>query len=249
MIILNEGEFLGVNERTSVQHDLILSKTAHLYGETAPHAHKNDYFSILLSGEYLENFRNESILIKPGDIVYRRRDHIHKNEFVTDTVSCINIEISHSENETFFLYTKENKGYFYQLIVDFLLNKSFAADPGFFVDQPLPEPNKNLTWLLQIIGILHAEKEAFHTPHSLAQRVFVHPNYMARAFREKTGETIGTYQLKIKLNHAVQQLLNTPKTISDISFDNGFYDDAHFIRSFKKAYHISPLQFRKLLKS
>lgn len=249
MIILNEGEFLGVNERTSIHHDLILSKTAHLYGETQPHAHKNDYFSILLAGEYVENFRNESILIKPGDIVYRSSHHIHKNEFVTDTVSCINIEISHREKEDFFLYTNDNKAYFYQLIVDFLLNKSFAADPGFFIDPPLPEHNQNLAWLIQVIGILHAEKDLFHTPHSLAQRVYVHPNYLARAFKEKTGETIGTYQLKIKLNHAVHQLLNTPKTISDISFDNGFYDDAHFIRSFKKAYHISPLQFRKLLKS
>ena len=93
MKILKAGEFLGISEKTSVNADMILSKTAHVHGETQFHAHKNDYFSILLQGEYIEQYRKEAVLIKPGDIVYRGKEHIHKNDFVYRLLSYLMINL------------------------------------------------------------------------------------------------------------------------------------------------------------
>jgi AraC-like DNA-binding protein len=259
MQLLQQGQFLGVSERTRRDGNLLLSKTSHLLGETPLHTHTNDYFSILLSGNYLERSKSQSLLIRPGDIVYRKSGHAHQNEFVTDSVSCVNIELSHrfagnvARNCNFFLYSGNNKQYFYRLMVDFLLknpfmtNNSFLSDERLLTGRELAEEN-GLVWLLKIIGIINEEKHLFHPTSALADRVFIHPNYLARAFKENTGQTISAYQLSVKLNHAVLQLLNSGRSISDISFDYGFYDDAHFIRSFKKQFGIAPLRFRRLVK-
>ncbi|MEO7049464.1 MAG: helix-turn-helix transcriptional regulator, partial [Ferruginibacter sp.] len=101
----------------------------------------------------------------------------------------------------------------------------------------------------QAMKILDDEIDCFHSLNSLSKRIFIHPVYLARAFKLKNGITIGEYQLKQKLSNAIFLLLNSALSISDISFKNGFYDDAHFIRNFKSRYAISPHQFRLLAKS
>ncbi len=97
--------------------------------------------------------------------------------------------------------------------------------------------------------IIANELEVFHTLNSLSQRVFVHPIYLARAFKAYTGMTISRFQMREKLALVVHLLLNTGLKISDISFQCGFYDDAPLIRSFRSHYGISPHQFRLRLKS
>lgn len=107
---------------------------------------------------------------------------------------------------------------------------------------------EHLPWIDKIIQIIENENNSFHTLQSLSERVHVHPIYIARAFKEKKGLTVGEFQLKIKLENATSMLMNSNLTISEISIMNGFFDDAHFIRSFKSAYAISPHQFRLSLK-
>lgn len=101
----------------------------------------------------------------------------------------------------------------------------------------------------KVIEIVEDEIECFHSLESLSKKVFVHPVYLARAFKQATGITIGAYQLNLKLTNAFSLLLNTALPISDITHRYGFYDDAHFIRSFKSIYTISPHQFRLAIKS
>jgi AraC-like DNA-binding protein len=107
---------------------------------------------------------------------------------------------------------------------------------------------KSQPWLEKITGILNNELDCFHSLQSLSGRVFVHPIYLARAFKEKTGLTVGEYQLKAKLSNSLSLLLNSSLSLSDISASNGFFDDAHFVRSFKKVYKISPHRFRLAVK-
>jgi AraC-like DNA-binding protein len=51
--------------------------------------------------------------------------------------------------------------------------------------------------------------------------------------------------IEYRLNYAIQQLVQTDKPISDISFESGFGDVSHFYKMFKSKMNISPLNYRK----
>jgi transcriptional regulator GlxA family with amidase domain len=72
---------------------------------------------------------------------------------------------------------------------------------------------------------------------------------MARAFKERTGYTIGEYQLKSKLTHAQQLLINSRLSVTEISMATGFFDTAHFIRTFVAVFGFTPRKFRLMINS
>jgi len=51
--------------------------------------------------------------------------------------------------------------------------------------------------------------------------------------------------IEYRLNYATQQLVQTDKQISEISFDSGFGDVSHFYKTFKTKMRLSPLNYRK----
>ena len=57
--------------------------------------------------------------------------------------------------------------------------------------------------------------------------------------------TPGKWLLKRRLEHAKYLLEVTDKNISELVFETGFENASHFIRVFKQAYGLAPLQFKK----
>lgn len=57
--------------------------------------------------------------------------------------------------------------------------------------------------------------------------------------------TPGKWLLKRRLEHAKYLLEVTDKNINELMFETGFENASHFIRVFKQAYGLSPLQFKK----
>jgi AraC-like DNA-binding protein len=51
-----------------------------------------------------------------------------------------------------------------------------------------------------------------------------------------------------RLNAASQDLVNTRKSITQVSSENGFYDSSYFAKQFKKQFYCSPGEYRKLKK-
>jgi len=70
-------------------------------------------------------------------------------------------------------------------------------------------------------------------------------NAFCKYFKKITRKTFMETIIEYRLNYAIQQLVQTDKPISDISFDSGFGDVSHFYKMFKVKMHISPLNYRK----
>ncbi len=261
---LKEGEYLGSYLKTYENAFLKLSTTIYdPHRKIERHYHSNDYISILIKGNYLEK-NTYTIPIEAGSILYRPAFYSHENLFANEGGVCFNIELKSGWEEWCELkldlpkqFKKYRPGSFpslYQLLVNFQseLSEDTVLELIYnwaFSSSQLPVPQSDHPWLIKVKGILENELDIFHSLQSLSERSFVHPTYLARAFKLKTGMTIGEYQLKAKLSNALSLLLNSSLSISDISFQNGFYDDAHFIRAFKSLYKISPHRFRLTLKS
>jgi len=71
------------------------------------------------------------------------------------------------------------------------------------------------------------------------------PNAFCKYFKKITRKTFMETVIEYRLNYATQQLIQTDKPISEISFDSGFGDVSHFYKMFKHKMHQSPLNYRK----
>lgn len=71
------------------------------------------------------------------------------------------------------------------------------------------------------------------------------PNAFCKYFKKITRKTFMETIIEYRLNYATQQLVQTDKPISEISFDSGFGDVSHFYKMFKVKMNMSPLNYRK----
>ncbi|MEO6851689.1 MAG: AraC family transcriptional regulator [Mucilaginibacter sp.] len=71
------------------------------------------------------------------------------------------------------------------------------------------------------------------------------PNAFCKYFKKITRKTFMETVIEYRINHATQQLVQTDKPISEISFDSGFGDVSHFYKMFKHKMNQSPLNYRK----
>jgi AraC-like DNA-binding protein len=70
-----------------------------------------------------------------------------------------------------------------------------------------------------------------------------------RMFQDETGMTVSEYIWKSRLEHSLEDLRNIDnerRTITDIAFNWGFSNAAHFSRAFKETYGITPRECRHL---
>jgi AraC-like DNA-binding protein len=66
----------------------------------------------------------------------------------------------------------------------------------------------------------------------------------SRSFKRIMSESFFNYLLNLRLQHARNMLLNSDKSMSDISSECGFCDSNYFCYRFRKKFEVSPYQFR-----
>lgn len=69
--------------------------------------------------------------------------------------------------------------------------------------------------------------------------------HLSRAFHKEFGITPITYLTRIRLEHAMQLLLNTDISIHKIAQECGFSNSNYFTKVYKKVLHTTPAQYRK----
>ncbi len=259
--LLFEGQYLG-HTIASYKTDMISVKsTLHKKSESKFHAHSNAYLSILLSGQYSETTRDSQKIISPSNVLYRPARHKHKNQFMVEKTKCLNIEFGPKWFEKHGMDAKKIKPqiknvqdhiWVLGLLIDFLKQRKIDFFEELLMqlitsDEKISIPLRK-PWLGKLVRILDNEIEKNHSLHSLSERVFVHPNYMSRVFKQHFGITIGQYQMERKMNNATKKLFKERISIAQIALDCGFFDEPHFIRTFKAYNRITPHQFRLLLK-
>ena len=82
------------------------------------------------------------------------------------------------------------------------------------------------------------------TMESIAHHIGLNSRYMLKIFKEQTGMLLKDYVLEIRVNKAIT-LLKTNMTIETIAKKCGYTSAHSFIRAFKRAYGITPGEFRQ----
>ena len=78
----------------------------------------------------------------------------------------------------------------------------------------------------------------------LARRCGWSPDYFARLFRQRTGQSPRAYLTRARLHAAKLRLQEDDESIQGIAADLGYADAFHFNKHFKSAYGLAPSRWR-----
>ncbi len=96
---------------------------------------------------------------------------------------------------------------------------------------------------------IHANYTQPLTLLELAKHLSLTGSYLSRYLKKNLGINFKEYLTKIRLNHAVNDLLYSKKSILRIAIDNGFANLAMFNKAFRAAYNTTPTEYKKSMKS
>lgn len=79
----------------------------------------------------------------------------------------------------------------------------------------------------------------------IATAVYLNPDYMARLFKKTTGQTLGEYIKKKRLELAKQLLSSTDFPVGDLALSLGYASFSHFAKVFREEEGMTPSEYRR----
>lgn len=129
------------------------------------------------------------------------------------------------------------EGYVTQIFIESLRGQSTATYGDLSNTRHLP-----LTDALHYMEINYAQDPSLD---QTAKAIHISPAHLSRLFTSELETSYSRFLTEIKLNHAMQLLLNTKLPITEVAAQTGFKNSTYFSDVFKKYIGISPLQYRK----
>lgn len=96
----------------------------------------------------------------------------------------------------------------------------------------------------KILQHLHTNIESYVSLEDISRHLNITPQYATSCFKKHMGMSLMKYSKKIRIDRAKVLLLTTTKSILDIGFILGFYDQSHFSKTFKTFEGMSPSEYR-----
>ncbi len=96
--------------------------------------------------------------------------------------------------------------------------------------------------VVRTLLMIHPRKR--WTLRELAHHAYASPFHLARLFRWTTGVSVHEFQLRARITHGLDLLLDTDREIGVIALDLGFASHSHFSAAFRRAVGVSPSTFR-----
>lgn len=109
--------------------------------------------------------------------------------------------------------------------------------------EPIPEPSEPeiCDKIKRLAGC-----EGYRSLAPIARALNLHPVYLARVFRAKTGISVGAYLRNVRIKRASQLILRSDATLGEIAVETGYYDQSHLNKEFGEHAGFTPGELRRL---
>lgn len=179
--------------------------------------------TIILSGYSKFDFARKAIKLKVFDYLTKPVDFAELERIFIQL--C---EISDKENEERLQMIRNKISELEQVPVNIGLEESSVG--------PIVEK------VLDYVKHHYAENITLFT---LAEKVYVHPVYLSKLFKEKTGINFIDYLTKVRIDRAKVLLNDVAFRIYDISEMVGYTSPRHFSKIFKNITNLTPKEYRQ----
>jgi AraC family transcriptional regulator len=100
-------------------------------------------------------------------------------------------------------------------------------------------------WIDRLVEAISDEPDRRWTLSELARIAERHPVHVAQAFRARTGISLGAFQRLRRLTSVSLALRNGTTPLAALAADFGYYDQAHMTSEFRRAFGVTPGQYRR----
>lgn len=230
------------------------------------HTHKYASFSFVLNGNYVESVNRRTHSRRASTVVFHPPEESHAVVFEND-VRILSVEFSferlakirqHSVifDEAASCRSDQTNNLGMRIYREFCRMDAFStlALEGLILELlaevsrcRIGAGEKNVPrWLEQTRDYLRENFTETVSLEEIAGNANVHPVHLSRVFREKFGCTVGEYVRRLRVEFASSQIVSTESSLCEIAHAAGFADQSHFNKTFKKAYGLTPAEYRKL---
>lgn len=229
-------------------------------------------FLVVLDGEGILNYEGTRHRISAGDCVFINCASAYYHESsATHPWSLKWVHFNGSEAGCYYDYftSRENPYLFHPRSI---LPFTDALEQLYLCQQsknPLMELTSN-KYLTDIVTLCFTENEALKRKENtipdklkqihdyisenyekklsleeLSEQFFISKYHLSREYKKVYGTTLGNSITSLRLSHAKSMLRFSDASIDTIALNCGFQDSGYFIKVFKKAENMTPLQYRK----
>ena len=104
---------------------------------------------------------------------------------------------------------------------------------------------RNFYYLQQSMRYIRENYQGTVTLEQAAERLGISESSLSRVFRTVLGKRFLDVVQEVRMRHAVAQLRDSSRPITDIAYENGFAGASAFISKFRAVYGMTPKQYRK----
>jgi AraC family transcriptional regulator len=220
-------------------------------GTLRPHRHGIAFATIVVEGKYLEVSSKDVRAYTAGSIVVHDATEEHADHFI-ESARCLNVELPtcyvNSQLDPNLRVAAESvMTAFYRDRRNLTASvHGFQARLRIGVQRPAaPKPvAPKPAWLQRVLeGFEWCDCAPLREAAHMAG---VHPVQFSRAFHEHVGMTSNAYRRRERLRRASVLLLGTTASVVRIAHDCGFSDQSHLTRTFREAFALSPIEYRRI---
>ena len=96
-----------------------------------------------------------------------------------------------------------------------------------------------------VTGYIEKNYEQEINKKTLADIVYLNPDYLGKLFKKKTGISVNNYVMKVRVEKGKDLLANTDIPINVIALDTGFSNYSYYSKVFKELVGCTPNEYRK----
>ncbi|TQS00521.1 response regulator [Paenibacillus ottowii] len=97
----------------------------------------------------------------------------------------------------------------------------------------------------QVQELIAQDKGQELSVKTIADQVYLHPVYLSKIYKAETGEGLGDYIIRMRMERALYLLKYSNKKIYEITTELGYQNPQYFSKMFKKHYGMTPHEFRE----
>lgn len=238
--------------------------------EIPKHSHEQANFCMAIEGGCTEFYGGKSREYTPFSLSFLPPGQTHSLKTSGEGMRSFSIEITTQCFERMRDYSLNIEDYVYcsNIVLIQLLLKLYeefqnidAASPlaieGIALEmlaeisryQIINKDNKAPYWLKQARDLVHEQFSSHLSLDAIAREIGVHPVHLARMFRKYYGVTMGDYLRKVRIENACRKIITTETPLIEIALTNGFSDQSHFTRIFRRLKGMTPAAYRAEFKA
>ncbi len=231
------------------------------------HAHATAGFCLVLDGQYEERYAARTLACSARTVTFSPAGEEHVNVFAATRSHCLTVDVEQSwvdrleGNRSRLGEPFETRGGTLASLAGRLLHELHGTDDTarLIIEGTVLEllghaarssasrarETKVSPALRRTYELL---EERYRRPVSLADLAAAtgrHPAYIATAFREAYGETVGDCLRRLRVADASRSLAGTDLPIAEVALASGFGNQSHLTRVFKRATGTTPAEYRR----